>query len=53
MIVDVQTARAAGVRVWIVSPDGPGAFPPAGGAAPDRVLGSFVELPGLIAQTGE
>ena len=49
MIVDVQTARAAGVPVWIVSSDGTGEFAPVEGAPrPDRVLRSLAELPALL-----
>lgn len=48
MIVDVQTARAAGVPVWIVSSDGSGSFDAEGGPEPDRVLRSFAELPDLL-----
>jgi len=49
MLVDVQTGRAAGVPVWIVSTDGTGEFAPVDGVAPDRVLRSFAELPNLLA----
>jgi phosphoglycolate phosphatase len=49
MTVDVQTARAAGIAVWIVSSDGSGTFTPEEGAEPDRVLRSFAELPNLLA----
>lgn len=50
MIVDVQTARAAGVEVWIVSSDGTGEFVPVEGEPrPDRVLRSLAELPELLA----
>jgi 2-phosphoglycolate phosphatase len=50
MIVDVQTARAAGVPVWIISTDGTGEFAPVEGEPrPDRVLRSLAELPALIA----
>jgi phosphoglycolate phosphatase len=49
MIVDVQTARAAGVPVWLILPDGNEvATPEEGEAAPDRVLRSFPELLGLL-----
>jgi phosphoglycolate phosphatase len=47
MIVDVQTARAAGVTVWIVAPDGA-----VEGDAPDRILRSFAELPDLLPPGG-
>jgi 2-phosphoglycolate phosphatase len=50
MIVDVQTARAADVPVWIISADGTGEFAPVEGEPrPDRVLRSLAELPALIA----
>jgi 2-phosphoglycolate phosphatase len=50
MIVDVQTARAAGVPVWIISNDGTGEFVPVEGEPrPDRVLRSLAELPALVA----
>lgn len=49
MVVDVQTARAAGVPVWIISNDGTGAFVPVDGEPqPDRVLRSLAELPELL-----
>jgi 2-phosphoglycolate phosphatase len=49
MIVDVQTARAAGVPVWIISADGTGEFVPVEGEPrPDRVLRSLAELPALL-----
>ncbi len=48
MIVDVQTARAASVPVWIVSSDGSGEFAPVDGVAPDRVLRSVAALPDLL-----
>jgi 2-phosphoglycolate phosphatase len=49
MIVDVQTGRAAGVPVWIISYDGVDPFAPVDGVAPDRVLRSFGELLGLLS----
>lgn len=49
MIVDVQTARAAGVAIWIISADGTGEFAPVEGEPrPDRVLRSLAELPALL-----
>jgi 2-phosphoglycolate phosphatase len=49
MVVDVQTGRAAGVTVWIVSPDGTGTFAPEEREdRPDRVLRSFGELLELL-----
>jgi 2-phosphoglycolate phosphatase len=50
MIVDVRTARAAGVPVWVVSSDGTGEFVPAEGEPrPDRVLRSLAELPSALS----
>ena len=49
MIVDVQTARAADITVWIISNDGTGEFVPVdGGPRPDHVLRSLAELPALL-----
>lgn len=48
MIVDVQTARAAGVPVWIILADETGTLGSVEGEQPDRVLRSFAELPGLF-----
>ncbi|MFW6125246.1 MAG: HAD family hydrolase, partial [Pirellulales bacterium] len=47
MTVDVEAARAAGVRVWIV-PTGAQDRPTLAAAGPDRVLDSLEELPALI-----
>ena len=49
MIVDVQTAKAANVPVWLVLPDG-SEFTQfdEGDVKPDCVLGSFAELLGLL-----
>jgi 2-phosphoglycolate phosphatase len=44
MIVDVQTAQAAGMLVWLVSPDGTGASAPVEDIGADRVLQSFRKL---------
>lgn len=50
MIVDVQTARAAGVAIWIISNDGTGEFVPGEGEPrPDRVLRSLAELPSALS----
>lgn len=50
MVVDVRTARAAGVPVWIISNDGTGGFVPVEGEPrPDRVLRSLAEVPALLA----
>jgi phosphoglycolate phosphatase len=49
MIVDVQTARAAGVTVWIVTNDEPVSFVVEDGELhPDRLLRSLAELPALL-----
>jgi phosphoglycolate phosphatase len=47
MAVDVQTARAAGVRVWLV-PGGATGTESAAAASPDRVLRGFAELLELL-----
>ncbi len=47
MIVDVQTARAAGMLVWVVLPDGFTQSEPVSWGA-DRVLQSFNELRDLL-----
>jgi phosphoglycolate phosphatase len=47
MVVDVQTARAAGVTVWIVAADGSFA-PTDSGDRPDRVLNAFAALLNLL-----
>lgn len=44
MVVDVQTARAAGVPVWLILADGGGEPDSVEGAGADRVLRSFAEL---------
>jgi phosphoglycolate phosphatase len=48
MTVDIETARAAGVRVWVVATgsDDSAALDRAG---PDRRLAGLAELPGLLA----
>lgn len=53
MVVDVQTARAANVPVWLVPPgtDAPTAEPPVEGDRPDRVLRSFAELLDLLPRS--
>jgi phosphoglycolate phosphatase len=43
MAVDVQTAKAAGVPVWLVL-GGAAGHESATAAGPDRVLGDFAEL---------
>ncbi|MBN9119620.1 MAG: HAD-IA family hydrolase [Planctomycetes bacterium] len=53
MVVDVQTARAAGIAVWIISNDGTGEFVPVEGEPrPDHVLRSLAELPDLLSAAG-
>jgi phosphoglycolate phosphatase len=47
MVVDIQTARAAGVTVWVV-PTGSDERATLEAAGPDRLLDGFNELPGLI-----
>jgi phosphoglycolate phosphatase len=49
MVVDIQTARAAGVSVWVV-PTGSDERTTLEAAGPDRILDGFNELPGLIVQ---
>jgi phosphoglycolate phosphatase len=48
MVVDIQTARAAGVRVWVI-PTGSDERSTLEAAKPDRVLASFAELGSLSA----
>jgi phosphoglycolate phosphatase len=47
MVVDIETARAAGVRVWSVA-TGSDRAEVLAGARPDRLLHSLTELPGLL-----
>jgi phosphoglycolate phosphatase len=47
MTIDVQTARAAGVSVWVV-PTGVESAVTAARAAPDRLLKDLTELPALL-----
>jgi phosphoglycolate phosphatase len=47
MAIDVHTARAAGVPVWLV-PGGAAGLGSAAAAGPDRVLGGFGELAELL-----
>jgi len=47
MIIDIDTARAAGVRVWIV-PTGSDERSTLIAARPDRLLDSLAELPALL-----
>jgi HAD superfamily hydrolase (TIGR01662 family) len=49
MSVDVQTARAAGVQVWVVS-TGSESLEQLRAAKPDRILDRLADLPGLIAR---
>ncbi len=51
MTVDIQTARAAGVRVWVVATgsDTPEALD---AARPDRRLGNLLEVLGLLGADG-
>lgn len=46
MVVDIETARAAGVTVWVI-PTGSDDLPTLQAARPDCVLGSFRELVSL------
>jgi phosphoglycolate phosphatase len=50
MAVDIETARAAGVRVWVV-PTGSDAVEALRGARPDRLLRGLDELPGRLGVT--
>jgi phosphoglycolate phosphatase-like HAD superfamily hydrolase len=47
MAIDVHTAQAAGVTVWLV-PGGATGQESATAAGPDRVLGGFTELLALL-----
>jgi phosphoglycolate phosphatase len=47
MTVDIATARAAGVRVWVV-PTGSDERAALAAADPDRLLGSLADLPALL-----
>jgi phosphoglycolate phosphatase len=49
MVVDVETGRAAGVRVWVV-PTGSDDKPTLEAAKPDRLLHGLDELPTLVAR---
>jgi phosphoglycolate phosphatase len=51
MAIDVQTARAAGITVWLV-PGGATGIESAAAAGPDRVLGGFVDLLDLLPAPG-
>jgi 2-phosphoglycolate phosphatase len=51
MTVDIQTARAAGVRVW-VTPTGSDTRPDLERAQPDRLLRDLMELKELLAAGG-
>ncbi len=48
MVVDIDTARAAGVRVWVV-PTGSNDRATLQAARPDRLLDSFSDLGGLLS----
>ncbi|MFO0964482.1 MAG: HAD-IA family hydrolase [Gemmataceae bacterium] len=48
MVVDIRTARAAGVRVWVV-PTGSDSRGGLESAAPDRLIENLAVIPGLIA----
>ena len=47
MVVDIETARGAGVRVWVVA-TGSNDRATLEAGRPDRLLGSLRELPGLL-----
>jgi phosphoglycolate phosphatase len=47
MVIDIQTARAAGVPVWVV-PTGSDTLEALRAASPDRLLAGMTELPGLL-----
>jgi phosphoglycolate phosphatase len=47
MAVDVHTAKAAGIAVWLVPGGAAGRESPTA-AGPDRVLGTFADLAGLL-----
>ena len=49
MTVDVATARAAGVRVWVV-PTGSDDRAALAAAGPDRLLDSLADLPALLGE---
>jgi len=51
MTIDVETARAAGIPVWLV-PGGALGVESAAAAGPDRVLGGFAELLELLPAPG-
>ena len=48
MTIDVETARHAGVRVWVL-PTGSCSREQLAAASPDRIFSSMDELPGLVA----
>jgi 2-phosphoglycolate phosphatase len=48
MVVDIETARAAGVTVWVI-PTGSDERATLEAARPDRILGTFQELAALAA----
>jgi phosphoglycolate phosphatase len=47
MTVDIETARAAGARVWVIATGSDG-HEALAAAHPDRLLGNFRELAGLV-----
>src|SRR5262249_50485781 len=49
MVVDIETARAAGVAVWVV-PTGSNDRATLEAGRPDRLLESLQELPSLLAK---
>jgi phosphoglycolate phosphatase len=51
MTVDIETARGAGVRVWVV-PTGSNDAATLAAAHPDRLLQDLRELPGLLQSLG-
>jgi phosphoglycolate phosphatase len=51
MAIDVQTARAAGITVWLV-PGGATGIESAAAAGPDRVLSGFADLLDLLPAPG-
>jgi len=48
MTVDIATARAAGVSVWVI-PSGSDSAEALAAAKPDRILGDFAELASILA----
>ncbi len=52
MVVDIDTARGAGVRVWVV-PTGSDEREHLEAARPDRILAGLHEIAGLLSAAGE